>query len=371
MRVRGRGATAEAAIRARLKKEAGLLEANPTPENVTVRQLSERWLSSAHASRWSSETTRSYTVALKNHVLPEIGAAKLGMLTAFDIQRVMDRVMRESSGKHVSVANRSRRVMHAMFGQAVAWGLLRFNPVASVRAVRLPSKEQAWWTREQALAFLEAAGKSPYAELFHAALTTGLRIGELLALRWQDVGNGVVTVRRSFSQSAPGKVQEHPKSARGRRDVPLPAELSAALEARRGDAGLVFGSRSGKMLNPSNVRRALRTYAVRAGVPVIRVHDLRRTYASLLAEAGYHPSVIQRLLGHSSPELALRVYTSVRESSVAGAVVSLGGSFGSNLHGQHSPEPDRMAGYGSSEKSEQAEESRRAPVAQLDRAGDS
>lgn len=371
-RVRGRGDTPEAAIRDRILRERELIEGNPAADTITVRQLAGRWTGSAHASSWSAATRRSYMTALELHILPEIGPAVVMHVSAFDVQRVMDRVMRESKNEHVSVANRCRRVMHAMFNAAVGWGVIRSNPAASVKAVRLPSRERSWWTRGQATAFLEAAKGSPYRDLFHAAVVTGLRIGELVALQWRDVHVGHATVRRTFSQAVPGRVQEHPKSDTSRRSVPIPAELLERLEARRGQANeLVFAARSGRMVNPSNVRRALRVYAVRAGVPVIRIHDLRRTYASLLAEAGYHPSVIQRLLGHSSPDLALRVYTSVREATVSGAVVTLGGTDGGNVPDPTRPEAANVAAQGGSENADEHADLRRAPVAQVDRAGDS
>lgn len=343
-RVRGRGPSPADALRDRLRREQILLEANPAPEALTVRQLAERWVGSAHASRWSSETRRSYKVALERHILPELGEGIVARVGPFDIQRVLDRVMRESKGEHVSVANRCRRVMHTLFNTAVTWGLASHNPVAAVKPVRLPHRDAGWWTREQAATFLQAAERSPYHLLFHAAVVTGLRIGELIALQWGHVTPDGVTVRRTFSQSARGRIQEHPKSRHARRVVPIPPELLTALEAGRGaEHELVFASKTGRLLNPSNVRRALRRIAKRAGVPIIRLHDLRRTYASLLAEDGYHPSVIQRLLGHSSPDLALRVYTSVRDSSAAQAVVSLGGNAGGNPTGPNRPSRDKVA----------------------------
>jgi integrase len=111
----------------------------------------------------------------------------------------------------------------------------------------------------------------------------------------------------------------------------MAASLRDRLEARRGPPdALVFPSRTGGMLNPSNVARALARYAKQAGVPRVKFHDLRRTYASLLAEQGRHPSEIQALLGHATVELALRVYTSVSRDRLATAVVDLWGSSGGN-----------------------------------------
>jgi len=370
-RVRGRGASPAAAIRARVAKERELVERNPAASDLTVSVLIERWLSGAHASSWAAETRRSYRVAVRHHILPELGQARVQLVTAFDVQRVLDRILAANEG-HVSVANRVRRVLHTIFNHAVAWGIRDSNPVAAVKPIRRAVREQAYWTREEAQAFLTAADASPYRLLFEAALSTGLRIGELVALRWRDFDGGMFHVRRTYSQGAVGRVQDHPKSRTSNRRVPLPPGLAERLSERRGEPeALVFPSRTGRLLNPGNVHRALRNYAAKAGVPVIRVHDLRRTYASLLAEDGYHPSVIQRLLGHASPDLALRVYTSAHESRLEAATVDLGGQSGGHRSGHKRLSAVKVTPTGGRENREQVAEMRRAPVAQVDRAGDS
>lgn len=338
VRVRGRGDSAEAAVLARVERSRAAVEAHPNAQRLTVKQLADRWVE-ARSPSWKAATLASYRVALDHHILPEMGTLRVAAVSSLDAQAVLTRVMRKSDGRHVSVANRSRRVMHALFAQAKRWGLIRENPVTGVEPIRRLAPPRAYWTRAQALAFLVKAERSPYRDLFHAAITTGLRSGELLALRWRDVTDDGFLVRRTYAQRTPGRVQESPKSSAAYRSVPVPAELRDRLEPRRGSPdALVFASRTGRMLNPSNVTRALRAYAEAAEVPVIQFHALRRTYASLLAEAGYHPSVIQRNLGHATPDLALRVYTSVSDALAQRAVVELsGGSFGGSVTSRAQP----------------------------------
>lgn len=340
VRVRGRGATAEDAVMARLAKARALDDANPAVGRLTVRQLSDRWVEAGRRS-WRASTVRSYRTSLDLHVLPVLGAAFVARVGALDAQRVLTRSLRSADPPPVAAANRARRVMHALFAFARESGLIHDNPIDGVRSVRVEAVERGWWTRGQSIAFLAAAARSPYRDLFHAAIVTGLRMGELLALRWTDVGAAGVTVRRTYSPHVPGRIQEAPKSSASRRTVPVPPSLLDRLEARRAHAGdLVFPSRMGEVLNPSNVNRALKRYAAAAEVPVLRFHDLRRTYASLLAEDGYHPKKIQRLLGHSTVDLALRVYTSVSDASLAVAVVDLdaaGGNIGGHADGPQRP----------------------------------
>lgn len=336
-RVRGRGPTAEAAIADRMKRVQALEAANPELGRMTVRQLAERWVD-ARSPSWRQSTVSSYRVALDRHILPVIGDARVALLGSLDAQQVLGRIMRNSDQKHVAAANRARRVMHALFAFARESGLIQVNPIDGVRALRVPERERGWWNRAQAVAFLTAAGRSPYRDLFHAALGTGLRMGELLALRWRDVDAAGVTVRRTYSAHVPGKIQDAPKTKGSRRTVPLGASLRDRLESRRGPPdALVFASRTGAVLSPSNVNRALKRIAEAAKVPPLVFHDLRRSYASMLAEAGHSPKVIQRLLGHATVDLALRVYTSVSDAAVASAVVELGGDFGGSATGPLHP----------------------------------
>lgn len=348
VRVKGRGETPEAARRAMHEAERRLLEQHPVAARMTVAQLSQQWIE-ARSPQWRASTRKSYETALEKHILPEIGKARVQLVTGLDVQRVMTKVRRKGdpvrgrATDNVALANRCRRVMHAMFQEAVRWQVVRVNPAAAVEKLPDAGRPRGWWTREEAGRFLEAVAGTRWHPLFHAALATGLRVGELLVLTWRDVTPEGVSVRRTYSQQAPGKIQNEPKTRTSRRTVPIPPSLRTELEGLRADPDdLVFPSETGVVLSQSHLRKVLIRYATAAGVPVIRLHDMRRTYASLLAEAGYHPSVIQRLLGHATPELAMRVYTSVRDGKLEEAVVELGGQTGGSPHGIERPPTVKM-----------------------------
>ena len=329
-RVRGRGRTVDEAVVARARAADRLLRESPDYDRLTVTELSEQWVG-AREGDWKPSTVASYRAALDLHVLPVLGGARVRLVRSLDAQRVIASVRAKAPGANVALANRVRRVMHALFNQAKRWGVIEHNPIAGLEPVRARAREPRAWTEAEAFAFLRAAARSPYRELFEAAVFTGLRQGELIALRWRDAEFGMLVVRRTYSQHAPGRVSA-PKSGRSRR-VPLPPELWRALEARRGRPDeLVYGSRRGTMLNPVNVRRALIAYAQRAGVPVLRFHDLRRTYATLMAQQGSPPALVQARLGHATPDLALRVYTVVNERLYEERVPAVGGYFGGSPH---------------------------------------
>jgi integrase len=180
---------------------------------------------------------------------------------------------------------------------------------------------------EQVRLFLgEAKKTSPYYPLYLAAVTTGMRQGELLGLRWQDVDLGLRTasIQQTFYRLGKEQIFKAPKTDKGRRNVALPQVLVEELHRLRekqkeyrqlfGSAhqnhGLVFCQPDGGPLHAHNItQRDLRQVLKRAGLPRLRFHDLRHCHASLLLKQGVHPKIVQERLGHSSPAFTLHVYS--------------------------------------------------------------
>jgi integrase len=183
---------------------------------------------------------------------------------------------------------------------------------------------------EEARCLLDAAltEGSAYGDCVVLALHTGLRLGELLGLRWEDVDleRGLLTVRRTL-QHLPGREQEfrEPKTARSGRTIPLGSAAVSVLERLRrrqreerlasGPAyqnrGMVLSTVLGTPLDDRNVRRAFYRIARNAGVEPMRFHDLRHTHATLLLARGVHPKVVSERLGHATIGITLDTYSHV------------------------------------------------------------
>jgi integrase len=306
----------------RLKADRGLL---PEPSRVTVGEYPAFWLENGAKPSVRPPTFRQYEQYVRNHISPILGTVRLQALKPADIQALYAR--RLGDGLSRRTVQLIHAVLHKALSQAVDWGLLAFNPADRVKAPRPARKEFKVLTPEEARRFLEAARNFDYYPLFVLALTTGMRLGELLGLKWQDIDfeAGAVHVRRGLYRIRGAWVEGEPKSAAGKRKVVLPAlavealrehrvaQLEAKLKAGAAweDNGLVFTTAAGRPIHPRNVSRALESVLKRAGLPRIRFHDLRHSHATLLLMLGENPRVVQERLGHSQISLTLQTYSHV------------------------------------------------------------
>jgi len=215
------------------------------------------------------------------------------------------------------------------------------------------------WVRRPALAspeeaqrFLQAACGDRLEALFVLALTTGLRQGEALALRWEDIDleAGILMVKRQVQRKRrdgseldePGLVFSQPKSKKGHRTIRLSAIALEALkkhqerqlqeklrsDTRYHDQGLVFTTTIGTPLDAQNVvNRHFKPLLKRAGLPDIRFHDLRHTCATLLARKNVNPKIVQDTLGHASLSMTLGVYSHVQAAMKDEAAVAMDSTF--------------------------------------------
>ena len=205
-------------------------------------------------------------------------------------------------------------------------GLIPKNVAAHMRLPKPRKKEINPLTPEQAKAFLTAAQGDRYEALYVVAIHCGLRQGELLALKWQDVDldAGTLQVRRTMSETRTGRVEEQPKNGKGRR-IELTRSVSEALRIHQEhqqeeieewdsyqDQGLIFASSVGTPTNSKNLYwRSFKSILKRAGLPDIRFHELRHTCATIRSMRGQHPKKVQELLGHASIVQTIDTYSHV------------------------------------------------------------
>ena len=222
-------------------------------------------------------------------------------------------------------------VLHQALENAVRWNLVSRNVAKLVSLPRVERYEAQTLTVEQARQLLEEARGSRIEVMILVALNTGMRRGELSALRWDDIDfeNGLIFVRRTVNYvGGYGFVETEPKTKSSRRKIAVSGKLLEALKVHREqqgqmrlragekwhEQGLVFCNRHGKFLFPEVVLKQFHTLLARAGLPEMRFHDLRHTMATMLLEADVHPKKVQERLGHSTIAITMDTYSHVLPS---------------------------------------------------------
>lgn len=294
------------------------------PRTVTFGEFWKRWCE-AKAPTLSPSTARRYRDLGRNHLVALAGM-KLAKIGPGDVQRLYaDRLNYGLSGTSV---RHLHSTLHTAFDDAVKWGLVARNVCDAVKAPARDRTEMQTWNPHQASAFLAAAVGDDLEALWRLAITTGMRRGELLGLKWADVDfdAGALSVRRSLSRGDSSRlIEREPKTQAGRRRIALSPEtieslrrhrvrqleyrLSAGIDYEDGD--LVFVNPFGKHIHPNTLMRSFGRLTAVANVPRIRFHDLRHTSATLLLAEGVHPKIVQERLGHSDIAMTLNRYSHV------------------------------------------------------------
>jgi len=308
------------------------------PARLTVAQFLDEWLRGYVDLNCSPRTKASYEMIIRCHLVPELGNLSLSQLEPRHLQAFYSRQKAQGriDGKG-QLSPRTVRYCHSLLaealGHAVRMGLLSRNVAHCTEGPRLDQKVMPTLAPEDVPVFLEAAQGSAYYELFYLLLHTGLRRGEALALKWKNIDLGLASlgvsaylsvVEAAYKLNGTYVVKE-PKTSHSRRRVALSPSLALVLrqykaekEAQRAllgnslaDDDFVFAHPDGTPLDPSTVSHAFNKIIRKAGLPHIRLHDLRHTHASLLLQAGVHPKVVQERLGHSSIRVTLDTYSHV------------------------------------------------------------
>jgi integrase len=295
-------------------------------ENLTVSGFLDAWLSDCVKDTIRVSTFERYEGIANLHISPALGRLRLKALTPAHVQGFYRG--RLDSGLSPATVQKIHVVLHKALSQAVKWSLVPRNVTEAATAPRPSPKEMRPLSAEEVRKLLGAASDDRLEALWVLAVHTGMRQGELLALKWTDVDleTGKVSVRRTLTRESGHYTLGEPKTKKCRRTVKLTGSATDALRSHLGrqmeeidrlgdlygDQGLVFTTASGAPLNPSNIRnRNLRRLTSKAGVPGIRFHDLRHTCATLLLSKNVHPKIVQEMLGHATVAITLDTYSHV------------------------------------------------------------
>ncbi len=288
---------------------------------LTLSEYLNTWLENYARSNVGNKTYETYKRIVDLNIGPHIGDVKLGDLRPLQIQSFYSMLLRcgkqNGSGLSPLSVQHVHRMLRKALHQAVRWELIHRNPADGADSPRVPRNEMNALDRDGLSRLLAALrGNKLYLPVLIAA-TTGMRRGEILALRWCDVDldAGTLRVARSLQQISTGLEFKEPKSARGRRNISLAKATVDALRARKaeldtGPDGLIVCRPDGTPWPPDQLSVEFHVFAHRNGFS-IRFHDLRHTHASNLLRDGIPVNVVSQRLGHAEPAITLNVYSHV------------------------------------------------------------
>lgn len=286
-------------------------------------------------------TWKSYKWLIETHLKPHLGRIKVVDLKPRHLNDLYNQKL-----LNVISAN-SIKKLHGLIKDAldegIGFGDISKNVANAVTPPRVKKVKFEVWNENQLKIFLDAAKNNRFYVVFELAASTGMRIGEILGLRWVDVDldNSKLSIRQAYTKAHEGYEFNEPKTASGERSIALFPDTVNLLRLHKekqdrekeknktfyNDHGLVIQTHIGTPVSPRNLSREYYKILDKLkDIPHIRFHDLRHTHATLLLKRGVHAKIVQERLGHSSINITLDTYSHVLPGLQEAALKSLGGS---------------------------------------------
>ena len=307
----------------------------------TIGQWLEVWFNDYAMLKVRPSSYQTYRGYLDHHIKPYIGGIPLTKLSSLDLQRLYKRLLsdgrvdrveskKQPKGLSAKTVRNIHQIISSALKLAVEQKLIARNPAEGCALPKVERKEMQTLPVEQLTSFLREAKESGVYEMYYIDLVTGLRRGELLGLKWEDVDleRGDLRVKRQLARIN-GEIVEAPlKTKNAYRTLPLAADAIGILKAQKkkvGNSPWVFPSPTGGPLSPDCVNNMLHRVLKRAGLPSIRFHDIRHTFATLALQNGVDIKTVSGMLGHFSAGFTLDTYAHVTTSAKREAANTMSG----------------------------------------------
>jgi integrase len=302
------------------------------PSRQTVAQFLDKWLAYM-ASQLSPRSHERYTEIVRKNLVPALGAVRLTKLRSIHITDTYAKAI--ASGRRDGKGGLSaativymHRVLKQALAQAVSWHELVRNEADAVKPPKIERKQMKVLDTDGTAALIEKARDTTLFIPILLGVTTGMRRGEVAALRWRhvDLGRAQISVEESAEQTKAGIRYKPPKSGKGRA-VALPATVVEELRGHRikqaetllrvgirlSDDTFVVAQADGSPFQPRSLTHAFDLFLAKHKLPRVRLHDLRHTHATAMLKGKIHPKVVQERLGHSTIAITLDIYSHVLE----------------------------------------------------------
>lgn len=332
----------QAEVKEKLKQAIGETQALDITKagKYTVGEWMEVWFQDYAKIKVRPSSHQTYQGYIQNHIRPNIGDIPLEKLTSLDLQKLYKKLLAqgrvdrlEAKGQPKGLSAKTVRNIHQILSSALKLAqeqrLILTNPAEGCALPRVEHQEMKTLTTVQLASFFREARESGVFELYYLELATGLRRGELLGLKWEDIDleRGDLRVRRQVSRIN-GEVVEAPlKTKNAYRTLPLAEDTVSVLKEQRrkvGNSPWVFPSPNGGPISPDSVLHMLHRVLKRAGLPKVRFHDLRHTFATLALQNGVDVKTVSGMLGHFSAGFTLDTYAHITSAAQRQAAQTMG-----------------------------------------------
>lgn len=288
----------------------------------------ERWFNTSYKRTVEITTAKSREYVIRNHIMKYFQHKKINEITTFDIDSFyVDKLDSGYSGAYI---RQMHNLLNQAFDQAVKWSLVKVNPVKNAKPPKVKSEEKITWTVDEVNRFLNLIKDSSMEIPYLLAIFTGMRRGEVLGLKWDDVDfeNKKIRIKRSLCfVSGKGLIFKEPKTKKSKRQISISQHVVNVLKKHKQkqefqkeklgvqyqDNNLIVCTDDGKPLDPRNLLRQFYRLIEEANVPRISFHDLRHTHATILMQQGENPKVVSERLGHSRVGITLDLYSHVSD----------------------------------------------------------
>ena len=306
----------------------------------TVGEWMEVWFEDYAKIKVRPSSHQTYRGYIDNHIKTNIGDIPLEKLTSLDLQKLYKKLLTkgrvdrlEAKGQPKGLSAKTVRNIHQILSSALKLAqeqrIILTNPAEGCALPKVEHREMKTLPVDQLQSFLREARESGVFELYYLELATGLRRGELLGLKWEDIDleRGDLRVRRQISRIN-GEITEAPlKTKNAYRTLPLAEDTVSVLKEQRrkvGSSPWVFPSPTGGPISPDSMLHMLHRVLKRAGLPKVRFHDLRHTFATLALQNGVDVKTLSSTLGHYSAGFTLSTYTHATPDMMREAADTMG-----------------------------------------------
>ena len=307
----------------------------------TLGQWMDVWFENYAKLKVRPSSHQTYKGYINNHIKPHVGSIPLSKLTSLDLQKLYKMLLAEGRIDRIEAKNQPKGlsaktvrninpIISSALNLAKEQKLIYSNPAEACALPKVEYREMKTLPVEQLTSFLREAKETGVYEMYYIELATGLRRGELLGLKWDDIDmtNGTIRVQRQVAR-IDGEIVEAPlKTKNSYRNVSIGPDAIGVLKEQRKKVGreieYVFPSPSGGAISPDSVLNMLHRVLERAGLPKIRFHDLRHFFATLALQNGVDIKTVSGMLGHFSAGFTLDTYAHVTTSAQKEAANTMG-----------------------------------------------